>query len=121
MANKRVEEPEVNNNNNGHEESEKARVILVNHLTNTPRNRMAETTVIPRRMVAALAISKTFAELVPGEDNKKNGNESFILNWMQNYFQLMRSVGGSHKRDLVMLAENQMAEEEEAENPYDTP
>lgn len=127
-------QPEGNGNgHNGHDEItdeersilERAKVILVNHLTNTPDVRMPETTYLSRRIVVPLSIAKTFAEW----DNYSNAMllklgkrpKSFIQQWMQNYFALQRSVGGMHKKDLVMLAENQLIEDEQMGHEDDTP
>ncbi len=115
-----VEVPDTNHSNNHDDPGEltsndKAIVKLVNHIVNTPEDRMHETSVLPRRMIAAMAISKTFAEI------KDYENENFVLRWMLNYERFSRSIGGFNIKNIVMLAENQLAEEEDNAFEDDTP
>jgi hypothetical protein len=119
-----VEIPKANGNGN-HEETidinklsdnDKAIIKLVNHMVNTPDEKMHETSALPRRMISALAISKTFAETKIDDEN-----DNFVLRWMLNYERFSRSIGGFHMKNLIMLAENQLTEEEEKGIEDDTP
>jgi hypothetical protein len=118
-----IPKPKSNGNGNKRDEEqddtssrEKARVILVNQITNTPKEKMVESTVIPRRMVAVLSASKTITEIP-----RMGELENPFMYWQDCFFQAMRSVGGFHMKNMVMLAENQLTEENNGAIEDDTP
>ena len=91
------------------EDKEQAKLRLINIIGDTSDARMPELTVIPRMQVLPLSLEMMWNEAM---DPKREPGTLFKI-WIDKYLRLMRSVGGQHLIRLSMLAESELAEEEE--------
>lgn len=104
--------------NNEYKDKETANLRLVNLTFDTQtgietlvKEKIAEMTVIPRRMINSLALQMT-RELARNPERIRLGVPLTKI-WRVCFFMLMRSVGGAQANKAVMLAESQLASQAE--------
>jgi len=110
-----VEEEEIGQEKNTggnsiNKEKELAVQKIADALFNTPKDRMAELTLIPRRQVLSLSMMEAFEHMF--DVGRKKPLRQI---WRESYYSHMRSVGQSHLNRAAMLAETQMTSEETPE------
>lgn len=91
----------------------RATLKLINELYETPENRMAELTFIPRRLVMRFACMVCKEAAIDKKRDPITQPISKIFRLA--VYQLMRSVGGFHLMQGGRLAETQLRPEEEDE------
>jgi hypothetical protein len=89
----------------------KANLKLINFAYDTPRDKMPELTIIPRRMVVRLAFEVCKdAAMNPKRDPTIQSIRSIFR---YSLYQLLRSVGGFHLARAGIIAQSQLHVEEE--------
>jgi hypothetical protein len=90
----------------GRRSMDTATLKLVNYAYNTPRNRMAEMTIIPRRLVTKLACQVAKEAAIDSKRNPVTQPISEIFRYA--LYQLLRSVGGFHLARAGIIAQAQL-------------
>ncbi|KKN41649.1 hypothetical protein LCGC14_0721240 [marine sediment metagenome] len=98
--------------------SEDAALRLTNLLYDTPEERMAELTHISARSALPLSMMETLRPDIVFDPNREIPLSKI---WLQNYYRLLRSVGGQHLVRGTMLAEKEGADKEDdgGKDPFD--
>jgi len=94
---------------NGEEQASIGKMIDV--VFNPTEERLPEMTVIPRGLVLSMSMMMTYDHVL---DPKRTKTLSSI--WLNNFFRLQRSVGGTLKNQGVALAMEQIGAEQEEED-----
>lgn len=92
---------------------QKATLKLINLSYDTPRARMSELTIIPRRLVTKLACQVAKEAAIDGNRNPVTQPISEIFRYA--LYQLLRSVGGFHLARAGIIAQSQLQASEEDE------
>jgi hypothetical protein len=112
-----LQEEEPPNDGNYHDSDEGKRALnnatmkLVNYAYDTPRSRMAEMTIIPRRLVTKLACEVAKEAAINPRRNPITQPISEIFRYA--LYQLLRSVGGFHLARAGIIAQAQIVSTEE--------
>lgn len=97
----------------GKRSMDNATMKLVNYAYNTPRTRMAEMTILPRRLVTKLAAQVAKEAAINSKRNPITQPISEIFRY--SLYQLLRSVGGFHLARAGIIAQAQLTSAEESD------